>query len=126
MGAGSKASGTDREVSGPDRPDWLVPEGKTSAPDPEFTCEGDTLTVTFRSLDVARDHYGRHIQGGGLLVPGAQWGWTISTQLTVRLELPDDLTVHCTAEIVAVLPTGFGLAIQVSKADMRRLKVTLK
>ena len=110
------------EVTGPSRPDWLVPEDDAEAPDPDFAFDADVLTVTFRSLDVAANQYESHLKGGGLLVPGADWGWTVGDSFALRLHLPGDVVVRCPAEVVAAMPTGFGIALQLSAAKQKRLK----
>jgi len=110
------------DVTGTSRPDWLVPEDEAAAPDPDFAFEADVLSVTFRSLAIATVQYGSHLKGGGLLVPGTDWGWSVGHSFALRLHLPGDVVVRCPAEVVAVMPTGFGIALQLSAAKQKRLK----
>jgi len=120
--AATEQDGRGGDVSGPARPDWLVPEAVSEAPDPDFAFDAEVLSVTFRSSDVAAAQYASHIRGGGLLVPGTQWSWPVGTRFAIRLHLPNAVVVRCPAEVVAVMPSGFGLSLKISNTDQDRLR----
>jgi hypothetical protein len=78
------------------------------------------ITVRWVSEGRFRDDYRRHLKGGGLFVPTTQ-ALVRGAVVEVELTLPDGVRLCCAARVVAPMPTGAGLALDLAPVDIDRL-----
>ncbi|MCK6504523.1 hypothetical protein L6R53_14155 [Myxococcota bacterium] len=67
-----------------------------------------------------RDDYRRHLKGGGLFVPTVR-PLPRGAVVEVVLTLPDGVTITCLGRVVAPMPTGAGLSLDLAPHDAARL-----
>lgn len=78
------------------------------------------VTVQWFSASRYRDDYRRHLKGGGLFVPTTRI-LPRGAMVEVELTLPGGDQVTCAARVVAPMPTGAGLWLDLAPADAARL-----
>ena len=79
------------------------------------------LRVTYLNHQSFQDAWTQHLQRSGLFLQEANLG-PVGTERPLELVLPSGLSVKCSAQIVAPMPTGTGLALRLQPSQLRTLK----
>src|SRR6185436_270692 len=69
------------------------------------------VTVHYRDRAVFHDDYEKHLKGGGIVIQLADLD-TSGMRAFIRLVLPSGKDVRCRAEVVALMPEGAGVQLQ--------------
>jgi hypothetical protein len=80
------------------------------------------VTVHYRDRAVFRDDYEKHLKGGGIVIQLADLD-TAGMRAFIRIVLPSGKDVRCRAEVVALLPEGAGVQLQLRPEDKELLRV---
>lgn len=107
---------------------WVEDEGSPldlgSSEDPSVLIDADRspilVTVRWRSAARYRDDFVRHLKGGGIFVPTKE---PLPRQAAVELHLhlPSGEQLSCAAVVVAPMPTGAGMSIKLTPANVALL-----
>lgn len=79
------------------------------------------LRVTYLNSQSFQEAWSQHLQRSGLFLQMANLG-PVGTERPLELVLPSGLIVKCSAQIVAPMPTGTGLALRLQPSQLRTLK----
>jgi hypothetical protein len=80
------------------------------------------VTVHYRDRALFHDDYEKHLKGGGIVIQLPDLD-TAGMRAFIRLVLPSGKDVRCRAEVVALLPEGAGVQLQLRPEDKELLRV---
>lgn len=80
------------------------------------------VTVHYRDKALFREDYEKHLKGGGIVIQLADLD-TAGMRAFIRLVLPSGKDVRCRAEVVALMPEGAGVQLQLRPEDKELLRV---
>jgi hypothetical protein len=80
------------------------------------------VTVHYRDRAIFHDDYEKHLKGGGIVIQLADLD-TAGMRAFIRLVLPSGKDVWCRAEVVALLPEGAGVQLQLRPEDKETLRI---
>jgi hypothetical protein len=80
------------------------------------------VTVHYRDKALFHDDYEKHLRGGGIVIQLADLD-TTGMRAFIRLVLPSGKDVRCRAEVVALMPEGAGVQLQLRPEDKELLRV---
>ena len=80
------------------------------------------VTVQYRDRAIFRDDYEKHLKGGGIVIQLADLD-TAGMRAFIRLVLPSGKDVRCRAEVVALMPDGAGVQLQLRPEDKELLRI---
>jgi hypothetical protein len=101
----------------------LPPSHVTSASLPEIQILANGGPIRVKYLDSSSFHsdWIQHMQRSGLFIHEKDLG-TVGSVRDIELLLPSGKAIRCTAQIVAPMPTGTGLALRLQPSQLRRLR----
>lgn len=106
---------------------WLEPDAvHAAAPavDPTVEIQDELAPIQVRvrwtSATRYRDDFKRHLQGGGLFVPTPR-PLPRNAAVELHLHLPSGEALVCNARVVAPMPTGAGMSLELSPAHTAML-----